>query len=229
MPSTITRLQMETRARRKSDTVDDAHIEDDHLHDECNDLIAQVWREILVVDPDRLVTMTTLSTTAGTFAYTLPSDFMSIRRLDWVDGTQRRTIEPAPMLELDMSSAGNGNQGDVVYRLIGGGQSGTTERIHLRPDPGTTTYELWYAIAPPVLSTDGATLDCRFGEHAYVIAGLAAFCMERQQDDSSPFRREQGAALEHVRTMARRRDVGRAKKITDVRSMRDGIRRYPRP
>lgn len=227
----ITRLQMKNSARRKADAVDDDHLVDgatDYLDEECNELIADIWREILVVDPDRLVEVTTIATTSGTQMYALPNNFMSLRRLDLVEGSSRTMIEPAPMLELDMDDL-TGGPTDPRYRLVGGGQTGSGERLHIRPDPGTATYELWYCVAPPVLTADGNTLDSRFGEHKFVIAGLAAFIKERQDDESAPFRVAQERAREHVRTMARRRDAGRAKQITDVRSQRDGRRNYPRP
>lgn len=227
MPATLTRLQITTRARRKADAVNDAHIEEDMLNDECNDLISVICKEVFAVDPDRYTTTVSASLT-GVEEYTLPAGFMSIRRLDWVQGTTHQMIEPAPLLELDMS--GENNNGRPCYRLIGGGQTGSTERLHIRPDPATGTYTLWYVATAPSLTSDGATFDCRFDEHRFVIAGLAAFIAERQQVDPSPFRAEQAFALEHVRTMARKRDSGRARQITDVRSQRfDWRYRYPRP
>jgi hypothetical protein len=227
MAYTITRLQMKNSARRKADGVNDDHLIDDdgvtdYLDEECNELIAEIWHEILVVDPDRLVDVTTIATTAGTQMYAVPATFMSLRRLDRVDGTRRT------MIELDMDDvSGSGNE--CRYRLVGGGQTGSGERLHLRPDPGTGSYELWYCVAPPVLTADANTFDSRFGEHKFVIAGLAAFIKERQDDDSTPFRILQERARQHVQTMARRRDAGRAKQITDVRSQRDGRTNYPRP
>lgn len=230
MAYTITRLQMENRARRKTDTVGDANVIDDELHDECNDLISMAWKTVMVEDPDRIVAMTTISTTAGTQTYTLPADFMGLRRVDAVDGDQRTMIEPAPLLELDMSDLSSGNEWGLRYRLIGGGQTGSTERLHLRPDPGTRTYEVWYTTAAPVLSTDGAALDCRFDEHRFVIAGLARWISVRQGlPDIAAHEAEMIAAQEHIRVMAKRRDAGRAKQITDVRSQRSSVRRYPRP
>ena len=228
MPYTVTRLQMENRALRKADAVEDDHTNYDAtiLHDELNDLVAEAHRIVLSVDADRHTTSTTVSTTAGTFVYALPADFMSLRRLNDPDGNM---IEPAPLLEMAFGDAATSG-GPVYYRLVGGGQTGSTERLHLRPDPGTGSWELWYIIAPPVLSTDGATYDCRFGEHRYVIAGLAAFIAEREEGDSAPFRAEQARAEQHIREMAKRRDASRARQITDVRSQRSSwFVRYPRP
>src|SRR5690242_13296949 len=190
MPATLTRLQLRDRARRKADAVNDAHVSDTMLDDEMNDLISVISKEVFVVDPDRFTVGASTALT-GIEEYTLPANFMSIRRLDWVQGTTHTLIEPAPLLEMDMSDE---NGCYPRYRIIGGGQTGSLERLHIRPDPGTGSYEMWYVTTAPTLTSDIATYDCRFDEHRFVIAGLAAFIAERQQTDSMPFRAEQGAA-----------------------------------
>jgi hypothetical protein len=226
MAYTITRLQIEDRARRKTDTVYDPNIQDQDLHDECNDLVAQAWQIVFAVDPDRLTTSTNISVVSGTATYTLPSDFMSLRRLDDDQGV---ALEPAPLLELDRET--NSTSRAPRYRLMGGGQTGSTERIELRPTPNVSaTFVLTYVATAPTLAADGSTLDCRFGEHVFIIAGLAGFIAERQESDSSPFRAAQMQARRDIEAMARKRDSGRAPQITDVRTPRlDWRARYPRP
>lgn len=226
MAYTITRLQLETRARRKANAVYDPSITADMLHDECNDLVSQAWKIVFGCDPDRLSTSTSLSVVAGTATYSLPADFMSIRR---IDDDMGMPLEPSTNLELDRST--DATSSVPRYRLIGGGQSGSTERIELRPTPSVTaTFTLYYVMAAPVLDDDADTLDCRFDEHVYIIAGLAAFIAERREEDSSVFRALQAAARSDIESVARKRDIGRAPTITDVRSMRSGYRRrYPLP
>jgi len=227
---TITRLQMITRARRKADAVGDDHLiaadGTDLLVDECNDLISKAWKIVFVCDPDRLTSSSSISVVSGTAQYALPADFMSLRRIDDNNGVP---LEPAPLLELDRET--NSTSSAPRYRLINGGQTGSTERLELRPTPNlTATFTLYYVTTAPVLATDGATLDCRFDEHEYVIAGLAAFIAERQETDSTPFRALQQAAKHDIEAMARKRDSGRAPQITDVRTARlDWRARYPRP
>lgn len=230
MAYTITRLQMITRARRKADAVGDDHLiasdGTDLCIDECNDLVSQAWKIVFACDPDRLATSSSISVVAGTPTYALPADFMSLRRIDDDNGVP---LEPAPNLELDRDT--NSTSRAPRYRLIGGGQTGSTERLELRPTPNTTaTFTLYYVATAPVLSTDGATYDCRFDEHTFVIAGLAAFIAERQETDSTPFRALQMQARRDIEAMARKRDSGRAPQITDVRTpMLDWRARYPRP
>ncbi len=226
MAYVITRRQILDRARRKAEAEFDPNIEDEHLVDELNDLVSEIHHEVFVVDPDRTLARTTLNTTSGTTSYALPENFQSIRRLDRVEGSERYMVEPAPLLEMEM---GSGAREEVVYRLVGSGQAGDGDELELRPDPGSGTYELWYTTTAPVLDTDNDELDCRFDEHRYVIAGLASWICERQQRDATTHRAEQAVQLDRVRTMARRRDAGRAKQITDVRTGRDVRRTYPRP
>lgn len=227
MPYTLTRLQIETRARRKADAVSDPHISDTELHDECNDLISYAQKLVLAEDADRFTTSTTIAATTGTYIYAVPADFQSLRRLNDPDGIM---VEPAPMLELafgDEAASG----GVTRYRLVGGGVTGSNERLHLRPGPVTGNYELWYVTTAPTLGADGSTYDCRFDEHVFVIAGLALFIALKQQSTDIPyFMAERERAEAHVREMAKKRDHSRAKQITDVVSQRSDWRpRYPRP
>lgn len=225
MAYAITRLQIVTRARRKTETENDPNIDDDALVDELNDLVSQAWKIVFTADPDRFTTAVALPVTNGTTEYALPADFMSLRRINDENGWP---LEPAPLLELDMETDGGSSL--PRYRLVGGGQTGSTERLRLFPSPPTTNYELWYVVAAPVLSTDGAQYDCRFDEHIYVIAGLAGFICERQDRDSTPHRAAQMQARRDLEAMARKRDAGRAPQITDVRSMQNDWRsRYSRP
>lgn len=226
MAYTLTRLQLVTRGRRKADAVGDNHVTDTELNDEVNDLISRIWKEVFAVDRDRVAAVTSITLT-GAEEYTLPAAFMSLIRADWVSGSQHVMLEPTTFAEMDLSDQAGAA---CYYRLVGGGQTGSTERLHIRPDPGTGTIELWYATTAPVLSADGDTYDCRFDEHRYVIAGLARFIAVKQETDPTPHEAEMLDALEHVRTLARRRDAGRAKQIADVRSLNLGWReRLPDP
>lgn len=228
MAYTITRAELIARALRKTDTESDANVTEDTLplEDECNDLISQAWKIVFGCDPDRLATSSPISVVSGTSSYALPADFMSLRR---VDDDQGFPLEPAPNLELDREQTSSSRS--PRYRLIGGGQTGSSERIELRPTPNVTaTFTLYYVATAPVLTDDTDELDCRFDEHVFITNGLAAFIAERQQRDSTPYRALQLQARRDIEAMARKRDSGRAPQITDVRTQQLDYRaRYPRP
>src|SRR5690348_1010378 len=114
MAYVVTREQIEARAIAKTHAEFDPNVEGDALHDECNDLIGEIHHEVFLVDPDRQTVMATIATTAGTQLYALPENFQSLRRLDRVSGGERLMVEPAPLLELDLTSAGSST--DVRYR-----------------------------------------------------------------------------------------------------------------
>lgn len=227
---TRTLLELRTGARQLADCVNDANIPDAMATDWVNDEIADLWEEVFAADPDRFVAMVTIATTSGTRAYDVPDDFMSIRRIDWLNGGTRIPIEPAPLLEMDTSTdVGGTSPGRVVYRVMGGGLDGSTAQLYLFPDPGTSTYEMWYVTAPALLSGDTDVYDGVAGWERFVMYGVASKMLERQERDSTPFRMEKERARKSIQTMARRRDSGRAKRITDVRSQRGSWRDLPDP
>ena len=225
-----TLLQLRTGARQLADCVGDANIPDAMVTDWVNDEIADLWEEVFAADPDRYVTVVTIATTSGDRSYDLPDDFMSIRRVDWLNGDARIPIEPAPLLELNTSTdTGGTSPGLVQYRVMGGGLDGSGTQLWLLPDPGTSTYEVWYVTAPALLAADGDELDGVAGWERFVMYGAAAKMLERQERDAMPFRAEKERARKSIQTMARRRDSGRAKKITDIRTMRGSWRELPDP
>lgn len=231
MPNVRTRLQLEARARFLADAVNDDNVEDDDLHDEVNNLLGELHGIVFERDPDRFLRQDTITTTTGTQSYELPDDFMSIRRVDYVNGDVRTMLtEAAPLLEMDFSQNAGGSSGAAQYRVMGSGADGSEARLWLVPDPGDATYELWYVAGPPTLSDDTDELDVVTDWHSYIVYGLAAAIADRQETDSAPFRLQQERARLRIETQATKRDSGRAKQITDVRSQRMSVRdRYPRP
>lgn len=230
MPTTLTREQLRDGARQLCDCVNDGHITDAEANGWINDAIRELWRDKSVVEPDIFLVRTTISTTAGTQSYTLPSDFQAIRRIDRVDGGNRYMLTEAdPLLELDFSNL-TSTGWSVQYRVMGGGIAQASTLLYLLPDPGTTSYDVWYVQSPQALGSDDAVLDVTHGEDRYVMHAVAARMARKQQDDATPFVQEQMLARDSIMQIVRRRDSGRPKRITDIRSQRlHNRRRYPAP
>ena len=232
MPIVRTRLQIETRGRYLADATYDTNIEAEDLHESLNSILGSLHGHVFRCDPDRFIARATISTTTGTQEYALPDDFMSIRRIDWVNGDDRVTLlEAAPLLEMDFSANSGTGDGACQYRVMGSGMDGSDVRIWLTPDPGTETYEIWYVTGPPTMDADGDELDVVASWHDYIAQGLAAEICERQKRDASPHRAAQARALEQVMLEATKRDSGRPKRPTDVRwgttSFRRRVPPYP--
>lgn len=231
MPAVQTLAQIRTGVLRRGNFEGDPNVED-VVDETIADAVREMWGYKAEENPDLLLVLDTISATTGTQAYDLPDDFGQLRRLDRVDGDDRiLVVEAPPLLEVDFSQTGASTSADFVqYRLIGGGIDGSTAQLYLTPDPGTWTYELWYVQAPQVLAADDDELDITFGEGRLVQAIATAQLCERQDRDATPHRAEQGRALECCKRLWRKRDAGRPRRITDIRSQAAAPRgRHPRP
>lgn len=237
MPTTQTRLQLATGGRNLADAVGDRNISDPLVNQWVDDAVRELWRVKVSIDPDTYAVRSTIDTVAGTPSYALPADFMQVRRLDRVisAGQVSPVIEAPPLLELDFSSQGSpGNYDELMFRVIGGGLAGIgapfagANNLWILPDPGSSTYQLWYVQSPQGLELDASLLDCTHGEDIYVMATVAAKIAERQQKESGQFRSEQERARQAIIQANARRSTGRSKRITDTRSQL-GWRRFPRP
>src|SRR5690554_3061398 len=102
MASTITRANMRTAARRRADMVSSTFVTDAEFDDFLNIGIKKLHALVFRANPDHhLVTSAhEITTTAGTTAYSLPSDFMALRRVDYVSSGARIPIDPAPIQEI---------------------------------------------------------------------------------------------------------------------------------
>jgi hypothetical protein len=218
MPIVRTRLQIKTRARYLADATNDLNIAEADLNEALDDLASDLHAIVFMRDPDRFIAFDTITTTTGTNAYPLPADFMSIRRIDWVNGDHRMPLlDAAALLEMDFSQNTGTGDGACQYRTMGSGLDGSGARIYLTPDPGDETYELWYVTNPLLMTADDDTIDVVACWHKYIVQGLAAEIRERQETDSSPHRREQALARTDIEAQANKRDSGRPKRPTDVR------------
>lgn len=96
MARAFTLTQMTTRALQLADMETSGFIGSSEATDAINAGIAYVWGELIRVSPEQYSSDATLTTVAGTIAYSLPSDFlraMAVYAVEASDGS-RRPIEP---------------------------------------------------------------------------------------------------------------------------------------
>lgn len=232
MARTATRADMRTAAQRLSDRESDTHISTDEWDDWLDDGIAELWGHVSRVNPDWYVTDTTINGVAGTQEYTLPADFLSVRRVDRVENGWYTQISPAPMQELDWNTTGNTYPGAVNYIVIRSGLDGSGARLALLPDPGTYDYRLLYVQAPQRFTADtgaGGTFDGVAGWERYAIYDAACAAKEKSDEDSTPLRRKQAQILQMILAQASRRDQNRPGRIADVRASDSRRARLPLP
>jgi hypothetical protein len=194
-----------------------------------NQGIADLWRKLVRVSPDRYLRSDDFTTTAGTRSYALATtilatdDFLAVRRIDLVQGSSRIPIAPfewqeAPYWYPDPTFA-NAAGVRTRYRVIGQGIDGASASIYFDPDPGTNTYTLWYIQAPRSLSGDSDAFDGVAGFEDYVVCYAAYRMMLRQDNtESAQFCMAEMQRIEgSIAATAANRDVGRAPRIADVR------------
>lgn len=213
---TLTELLTEVRAL--TDAVGDDHITDAQATVWINQGIAELWRKLVEVSPDRYAILSSpLSTTAGTAGYSVASDFMSVMRVERLDGTTRIPIDPFNFIQAPRDNPNPRGGGLTRYRIVGGGAAGTTTQIYFDPDPGTNTYQYWYVQAPPVL-VGGNSFNGIAGYEDWVVLYTALRIYIRQQDpDQASIAQEMMRIESSIKTSASRQDVGRAPRIADVR------------
>lgn len=212
-----TLAELDAEVRGLTDTVNDPHISATLLTTWINQGVAELWRKLVKAYPDRYVLRATVTTTANDFAYDLEEDFLAIRRVDLVQGTQRIAIEPFALQEAPIYSADTRGGGRTRYRVVGGGIDGSETQIVFDPSPGANTYDVWYVQAPQLLVADDDVFDGIAGYEDFVVCFAALRVCTRQETDPSAVMAEMARVEASIVATAADRDVGRAPRIADVR------------
>lgn len=214
--------------RTLTETTYDPNITDAMLLVWINQGIAELWRKLVNVSAYRYAVQDTIATTAGTNAYDLEDDFLSILSVWRVSGTQRlplQNVNPveAPYRASDVRYAG----GLPRYWIPGGGIDGSGTQIYFDPDPGTNTYGYWYIQAPQSLADDDDEFDGIAGYEDWVVLYTALRVYVRHEDPNQAGILGEMARIESsITASAARRDVGHAPRIADVRPRRGAYRGY---
>ena len=95
-------------------------VDDDEIDDWINQGVKQAWQSLVNADPDRGVTTTTVVTSAGQELYALPTDFMSVRGLDFpVSSTVSVDVTPYEFKERNQLNTDLAvlNESPIKYRI----------------------------------------------------------------------------------------------------------------
>lgn len=187
---------------------------------QANQFVAMLWGKLVTVAPDRFLAFDDIATTAGTKTYTLPDDFMAVRRVARRDsaGNEYR-IEAFGLAEKS-----NGSRawalGPVRYRVWGQGLDGSDASINFEPDPGNDTYRLYYVQAPQNLVDLSDAYDGVAGFENWIEHRLAIWMMERDEQDTSALRADLAAIEQSIMALASQRDAGEAPRTQETRQGR---------
>lgn len=190
MASTVTLLQLRTRARQLADVEGDPNITDVELTDLANRHVTEVYDALVDAGPpEYYASTTTIATIAGTKLYALPADF--------------RTL-----LEV------YAQESSIDVRLIHPVRNG--ERGKFRTPTGIWNVEVEYIPGPPVLVNNGDTFDGVSGWDELIANLMARDVMVKREADPSVVINTIDRMNARIAMRARNRDRGHPKYTTDM-------------
>lgn len=236
MALTRTRAELRTDARALADQGDSDYVSDVQANHWINQELAELVDMIIAVDPASWMASTSIAGAAGTYLYNLPADFYEILLVERDEGGGRATtLDPFTLNDKNRFSHTPfiddlpGRDIGVRYMVRGSGVDGAGAQLWLYPDPGNHSYTVYYATAPPTISTaagsDSQAIDGRAGWLEWVVYGVAIRMKERAEDDTTGLRLDRQRIQQRIQHMATQRDAGRPVIPTDVRRWRDDLPR----
>jgi hypothetical protein len=222
MPSTAALSTMRARVRAITDQLESDFVTDAQIDDWINQGVKHVWQLLTTADPDRGTSQATINTTAGTELYVLPTDFMSLRGVDYpISGGDRFvTMEPYAFKERNQYQTrwAPVYRSPSKYRVLLGNREGTDARISFRPDPGTAAIVLWYVAVPPPLVADADRFDGIIGFEDYPVYWACIEVRAKAEEDDSSERMNLAAIEQKIQAEAGRRDRSGQQRIARVRN-----------
>lgn len=179
--------------------------------------IATLWDVLVSSHEDYCLRHLTITTKADQEDYPLPRDFYKFRKLFPVISGKRA----AALRKFQLQDLGDSNSRvpvmtsqieDTQYRITG-------NRLWLHPVPSSADeLELWYIPQAPTIINLQDRPDFRFpqGWEEYIIDGLAARWMEKEESDSTPYRARQQQVLNRILSMVEDRDTGEPFQMIDT-------------
>lgn len=195
----------------------------DAVGHEANAELAALWDVLISASEDYCIKHLTIDVVAGVENYSLPSDFYKFRKVFSVQNGKRCSrLKRFDLNRLgaadSLAAIATGPIEQAKYRISG-------NRLWLHPAPtSAAALELWYIPQfDPLLNLDDK-IDFRFpvGWEQYVIEGVAARCLEREESDSSAQRSRQKEILQRILILVEDRDVGEPHQMQDVEGYLDG-------
>lgn len=224
---------MRTEARALADQVDSLFVTDAQANVWINQAIAELWSMLTVADPQRYMLITTITMVAGQREYTLPTDFMALVGVDWVvSNTERYPLEPFSLNDRYVGPSGGlawvdtGPYPAARYDVRYSGITGAGVRLVFDRDPPVGTVQVLYVQAPQLLTLDASTFDGVAGWEEWAILECAIRMMAKEESDPSVYMAQQQRIEARIKSLAGKRDIGRARQIPRYSTGRGRGRMY---
>jgi len=218
MTDTATASVLMTDIRRLTDTESDANISDAYLLTLVDRSYNKLYRKIATRYAGFFdMEYTSLNLVEGQREYALPSDFMHLRGVDIVIGTDR-----VPLTRISFGDRSNltNDPRYVPFRLdrVRTNYGYFTQKNNLRIEPIPSSTEqliLTYVPRPVRISSGGTTFDVISGFDDFVIYDAAVQVLARQERDATMYAQLRQDALAMVIETCSPRETGDAIQVRD--------------
>lgn len=196
----------------------DEFISRDILYDFGSSAWAELHEAVVTADPDRILSSGTISLSAGTARYALPSDLFRLRQVDWrpAGSTAEADYErcwPFPDGERDLYRGSEVSAGrPPEYRLQG-------EAIEVAPIGSTGQLRVVYTPAAAQISSSLQTIDGIEGLEEMMVLLMLRRCKVRADEPTDDVDRELQRQSARVPRSARSRDRGAPRRMVDPRAL----------
>lgn len=218
--SSISFLNLKTRARQRADMENSQFIDDVELSAYINQSIAEFYDLLIgAYSSDYNVDVHNFTTVPGQDSYPLPATFYKLRGLDaQLNANYWTTLRPFNFNERNRNQQGTLNaltEPAVRYRLLG-----SNLKLSILPD-GNSPMRLWFIPQAPQLVADTDLLQDvnHFGE--YVIVDAAIKMLAKEESDVSVLMAQKAEIKRRVIDMAQNRDAGQPESVSDIYAEND--------
>lgn len=182
-----------------------------------NHELAALWDHLITSYEDYAIKKQFIDIVATQEEYNLPADFYKIRKV-YPILTNGRSY---PLRRFNMDQLGAETSATLIlgtelrqlrYRVMG-------NRIYFWPEPTTAgTVEVWYVPQYTPIENDQDLIDFRFpnGWEDYVVEGVAARALEKEESDSTHCRQRQAEILRRILQSVQDRDIGEPAEMIDA-------------
>lgn len=183
---------------------------------QVNAELAALWDHLITSYEDYAVKRHNIPINANQDQYNLPADFYKLRKVFPILSSGRGT----PLRKFDLKDMGEDESEIVIgteirrlrYRVMG-------NRLYFWPVPTSAdTVEIWYIPQYQPIVNDEDLIDFRYpnGWEDYVVEGVAARALEKEESDSTHCRQRQMEVLRRILASVEDRDVGEPHAMIDA-------------
>jgi len=179
--------------------------------------MAALWDILISTYEDYLVYRRMIPVVANKEDYALPEDFYKFRKIfPIVSGERCKPLKKFNLKDLGQASV---DAAILVSQIEDTRYKVTGSRLWLYPEPSSAAQlELWYVPQFPYLKNfdDLVPHQIPNGWEDYVVEGVAARLLEKEESDASAQRKRQKEVLQRIMVLAEDRDVGEPFQMQDT-------------